>query len=101
MIEGRIDTRGNFRVTKLRDRGHPEAGQYLKRVLQTWSFVPYKQGVIKYYFNLPTRLENMKIQIDLRRLEKNFDYIGPNDVLKNGMLCFVEGISGKSIMLRN
>jgi len=99
MIEGRVDEKGDFSVSKIRDRGHPEAGKYVNDILSTWRFMPYKKGVIKFYFNVPTRKENMKVQIDLRRLEKNFDYVGPNDYLTDGALCYVQGIDNWNIML--
>ena len=99
MIEGSVNVNGKFAITRFRDRGHPEAGQYIKNVVESWTFMPYKKGLIKYYFNVPTRMENMKIQIDVRKLVKNFDFIGPNDYLKNGLLCYVEGIEGNNIMI--
>jgi len=101
MIEGVVDDNGNFRVAKLRDRGHPKAGSYIKSVVSSWRFTPYRRGRIRYYFNVPTRLENMKIQIDLRDMEKNFTYIGPRHQLKNGILCYVDGLNSKSIMVIN
>ncbi len=99
LIEGKVSTKGGFSVSKIRDRGHPEAGKYISEILATWSFLPYKKGALRFYFNVPTRKENMKIQIDLRRLEKNFDYVGPNDYLTNGTLCYVQGIDNWNIML--
>ncbi len=99
MIEGEIGEKGSFRVLKIRDRGHPEAGKYISDILNTWSYMPYKKGTIKFYFNVPTRKENMKVQIDLRRLEKNFDFVGRNDYLTDAVLCYVQGLDNWSIML--
>lgn len=99
MIEGEIGGKGGFSVSKIRDRGHPEAGKYINDILSTWRFMPYKKGTIKFYFNVPTRKENMKVQIDLRRLEKNFDYVGPNDYLTDAALCYIRGLDNWNIML--
>ncbi len=97
MVEGRIDNDGNFNIRKIRDRGHPQAGHYIRNVLSSWKFKQYKKGTIRYYFNVPTRLENMKIQIDTRGLNKNRKHVRQSDFLKNGILCYAVGISRKNI----
>lgn len=99
MLEGAIGENGSFVITKLRDRGHPKAGQYIQTVLRSWRFTPYRTGTIRYYFNVPTRLESMKVQIDLRRMQKNFRYIGPYHHLQDGILCFVKGLDSNSIKI--
>ncbi len=101
MVEGVIYANGNFTITRLRDRGHPKAGQYIRRVMSTWKFKQYKKGRIRYYFNVPSRREEMKVQIDLRRLEKNYKFIGPGERVKNGVLCYVDGIGSDNIMVMN
>lgn len=100
-VEGRIDVNGNFAIESLRDRGHPQAGHYIRKVLSSWKFKQYRYGKIKYYFNVPTRKENMKVQIDMRDLQKNFKFIGPGDYLKTGILCYAKGLSRKNIMISN
>lgn len=101
MVEGEIDALGRFRLTKVVDRGHPRAGRYIRGILSSWTFVRYKQGTIRYYFNVPTRLENMKVQIDTRDLRKNFKTVGPNDLVSDGLLFYIEGLSPRNIMLIN
>ncbi len=101
MVEGFVDGSGNFSVAKVRDRGHPKAGNYLRRVLSSWHFSPYRKGTVRYYFNVPTRLENMKVQIDVSGMEKNFKFIGPTNQLKDGILCYVDGLNTRSIKVFN
>lgn len=101
MLEGRIDYFGNFHILRVVDRGHPKAGRYVYQVLSSWKFVPYKMGLVRYYFNVPTRMENMKVQIDARRLKKNFKYIGPGDLLKDGLMYYIDGLHPKNIMIVN
>ena len=100
-LQGRVETDGNFIIEKLQDRGHPKAGLYIREVLNTWKFYPYKIGAISYYFNVPTRMERMKMQIDLTGLSKNPKYLGPNNLIKNGLLYYVEGIGRKNVMIMN
>ena len=101
MVHGEIDANGNFVVNKVQDKGHPKAGRYIKKVLASWKFVHYKMGIIKYYFNVPSRIEQMKVQIDLRGLEKNLKYIGPKSYVKDGMLYYIEGIDKSNIRIIN
>ncbi|MFQ5602803.1 MAG: hypothetical protein ACE5HS_06000 [bacterium] len=101
MILGVIDVEGNFTITAIRDKGHPKAGQYIKSVMESWRFVQYKQGIIKYYFNVPTKMEHMKVQIDLRGLKRNLKYVDRKDKLENGMIYHFEGIDRNNIMIIN
>ena len=99
MVEGNIDANGNFTITRIRDKGHPKAGRYIKSVLKTWKFLQYKLGTVKYYFNVPTRYEHMKVQIDLRGLRKNLKFIGPREYLKTGVLYYIDGLNRNNIMI--
>ena len=100
-VQGTIDASGNFIIQKLNDRGHPKAGSYIRKILNSWKFSPYKTGAINYYFNVPTRMERMKMQIDLTELSKNPKYLGPNKLIKNGLLYYVEGIGRNNVMIMN
>lgn len=101
LIEGHVDANGNFFINRVKDRGHPEAGRYIKKVLDSWKFVQYKMGPIQYYFNVPSRMENMKVQIDLRKLKKNPRYVSPMDLLKDGMVYYIAGLERKNVMMVN
>jgi len=99
MVDGSIDYFGNFHIQRVLDRGHPRAGNYIRQVMATWKFVPYKCGEVRYYFNVPTRMENMKVQIDARGLKTNYKYLSPNNVLKDGLMYYIEGLKPKNIMI--
>ncbi len=99
IVEGAIDAGGHFSIAKLHDNGHPQAGHYIRQVLSTWKFKQYKKGTIRYYFNVPTRQENMKIQIDARGLQRNLKFVGDADVVQTGVLCYAFGILSKNIMV--
>ncbi len=101
MVAGNIDKEGEFVVKRIHDKGHPKAGQYIKRILNTWNFVQYKIGKIKYYFNVPTKMEHMKVHIDLRGLKKNLKYVKRKNNIKNGMIYYFEGIDRNNIMIIN
>jgi hypothetical protein len=101
MVEGRIDADGNFGIQRLRDRGHPKAGQYIKNVMSTWKFTQYMQGTIRYYFNVPTRMEHMKVQIDMRGLERNTKFVERRDKVEMGLIYYIEGIASNNIMIIN
>jgi len=101
LVQGTVDPGGNLIIEKLQDRGHPKAGLYIREVLNSWKFSPYKIGAISYYFNVPTRMERMKMQIDLTGLSKNPKYLGPNKLIKNGLLYYIEGIGRNNVMIRN
>lgn len=101
LVEGSIDASGNFFINRIKDRGHPEAGRYIKKILDSWKFVQYKVGPIQYYFNVPSRMENMKVQIDLRQLRKNPKHLSPGDLLKDGMVYYIEGLERDNVMIVN
>ncbi|NIR51887.1 hypothetical protein GWO43_25265 [candidate division KSB1 bacterium] len=100
-IEGFIDVDGNFLILRVNDRGHPRAGTYIRDVLETWKFLQYKTGIIKYYFNVPTSMENMKVQIDLRGLQKNARFVGPYEEVQDGLIYYLDGLNQKNVMLIN
>lgn len=99
MVEGTIDLEGNLVIQKVRDKGHPKAGEYIKKILGTWKFVQYKTGIIRYYFNVPTRMEHMKVQIDMRGLERHARFAEATDRIETGMVYYVEGINSANVMI--
>jgi len=101
MLEGFVDAEGLFVINRVNDRGHPKAGRYIREILGTWRFMPYKTGRIRYYFNVPTNMEHMKVQIDLRALQKNKRYVGLYDEVEDGMIYFFEGIDQNNVMMIN
>ena len=100
-VKGEIDFEGNFVIRELRDKGHPRAGQYIQKILSSWKFAQYKMGAIKYYFNVPTKMERMKVQIDIRELERNPKFTRVNDTIRDGMIYFIDGLSRNNIMIIN
>lgn len=100
-VDGHIDQEGNLVIERIFDKGHPRAGRYIQKILNTWKFVQYKTGPIKYYFNVPTKIEHMKVQIDVRGLQKNLKYANKNDQIKDGLLYYFQGITKKNVMIIN
>ncbi len=101
VVEGVVDPEGNLVLNRVNDRGHPQAGRYIRETLSTWKFMQYKTGRIRYYFNVPTNIEHMKVQIDLRGLEKNKKYVGPYDEVQDGLIYYFEGIDQNNVMMIN
>jgi hypothetical protein len=97
MIDGEIDENGNFTIERMLDRGHPKAGQYIQKIMTSWKFVQYKSGKIKYYFNVPTKAERMKVQIDITDLSRNLKFVGRTDFLKDGLLYYIEGLKARNV----
>ena len=100
-VQATIDVNGNLFINRLLDKGHPKAGQYIREVLASWGYLQYKTGTIKFYFNVPTRDESRKVQIDLRGLEKNPRFVGYRDLLEDGMVYYIEGIGLNNIKMIN
>jgi|GEM_PF-1210987 len=99
MVDGVIDEVGILTIKRVRDGGHPKAGSYVRQVVSSWRFLPYKMGSIRYYFNVPTRMENMKVQVDVSRLIRNPSHLSNRVFLKDGVLCHVEGLARDNIMI--
>jgi len=100
-VAATIDDNGKLFINRLIDKGHPKAGQYIKEILSSWSYLQYKTGSIKFYFNVPTRDERRKLQIDMRGLEPNRRFVGYKDLVKDGMVYYIEGIGRNNITLLN
>jgi hypothetical protein len=100
-VSGTIDYDGNLIIERIFDKGHPRAGRYIQKILTSWKFVQYKTGPIKYYFNVPTRIEHMKVQIDVRGLQRNLKFAGEHDQIKNGLLYYCVGLKKSNVMIIN
>lgn len=98
-VSGFIDHDGNFIIKRVIDKGHPRAGRYIERTLNTWKFVQYKTGPIKFYFNVPTKIEHMKVQIDVRGLQPNLEFATAGDQVKDGLLYHIEGLTKNNVMI--
>ncbi len=98
-VDASIDDAGLLTITRVRDRGHPQAGRYLRSVLSTWQFRPYKMGKIRFYFNVPTHLERMKVQIDVSQMERNAAFLTDRIVVRDGVLCYVQGLQRNNIVV--
>jgi len=99
MVDGVIDEMGILTIKRVRDGGHPRAGTYVRKVVSSWRFLPYKMGLIRYYFNVPTRMENMKVQVDVSGLERNPANYTYRMFLRDGVLCHVQGLGRNNIMI--
>jgi hypothetical protein len=76
--------------------GHTEAGMMIQRVLKTWIFTPYKTGIIRFWFNLPSKGE--KLIIDTSGLERKRT-IDSDIPIYNGRLYYIEGIPTNEIQV--
>ena len=76
--------------------GHTGAGMMIQRAIRTWVYTPYKTGLIRFWFNLPSK--GKKLIIDTSGLEKKRDI--PNHVpIFDGQIHFVEGIRPEELLL--
>jgi hypothetical protein len=98
-VNGFIDLDGNLVIERVFDKGHPRAGRYIQKILSTWKFMQYKTGPIKYYFNVPTKIEHMKVQIDIRGLQRNLNFADVHDQVKDGLLYYCEGLKKNNVMI--
>ena len=73
-----IDIRGKLLINKKSGAGHPSATKYIQNILSTWGYFPYKTGIIKFYFNAPSKTK--KLIIDRNGLKKNIKMTEDKDV---------------------
>lgn len=78
----------------IKDHGHPDAGQYIERILNTWVYLPRKQGTIIFYFNAPSR--GKKLIIDSSRLMKN-DNIPDKVDVRDGLLYYINNLDREEV----
>lgn len=97
-ILGRIGPDGSLLFDPIDDvycPGHTKAGEMISRVLQTWSYTPYKEGPITIRFNVGAI--GKKVTIDISKLTRK-DGVDPETPIKIGRLHFVDnGLRGGEV----
>jgi len=93
-ITARIDERGRLFINEMRSGGHTEAGLLIQDALQTWIYTPYKTGIIKFFFNLPSK--GKKLIIDTSGLRRRKD-IPPDKPIYDGHVYFINGVKPKEV----
>ena len=93
LIKAKIE---NGKITKLKihDIGSKKAGELVVEAIETWCYTPYKDGEIKFWFNLATEKE--KFKIDPMSLEKAKEY--EKYPIKDGKLYHIKGMKNKAII---
>jgi hypothetical protein len=77
--------------------GHTEAGLLIQQAIKTWTYMPYKTGVIRFWFNLPSR--GNKLEIDVSGLKRKADI--PDFVpLFDGRLHLVDGVPPGQVQVK-
>ncbi len=89
-IRANVDPDGSLSFDPVSDvicPGHTKAGEMISRVLQTWSFKPYKVGSIIIRFNVGAIGKKLTIDISKLVLKEGIESDTP---IKIGKLYFVE-----------
>lgn len=89
-ILANVDPDGSLSFDPVRDvicPGHTKAGEMISRVLQTWSFKPYKVGSIIIRFNVGAIGKKLTIDISKLVLKEGIESDTP---IKIGKLYFIE-----------
>jgi hypothetical protein len=74
--------------------GHTDAGMAIQNSLKTWIYTPFRSGIIRFWFNLPSK--GKKLIIDTSGLRRKWEI--PNDIpIYNGQLHFIQGIPTNEI----
>ncbi|MCD6117323.1 hypothetical protein J7K93_09930 [bacterium] len=89
-----IDERGRLFINEMRSGGHTEAGLLIQDALQTWIYTPYKTGIIKFFFNLPSK--GKKLIIDTSGLRRKDD-IPPDKPIYDGHVYFINGVKPSEV----
>ncbi len=77
--------------------GHTEAGVMIQNALRTWIYKPYKMGIIKFWFNLPSK--GKKLIIDTGGLYRRGEL--PQYVpLYDGLIYYIEGITIDELQIK-
>ena len=64
IVTATVGTDGALSINQINDRGHPEAGQYIRERLSTWVYTTCKLGTIGFWFNAGA----LQITIDAAQL---------------------------------
>jgi hypothetical protein len=89
-IEAEIEENGLLRITKHQFSGHNEIGQTIIDAMTTWRYFPYKQGRIRFWYNLAS-LSEVKLELDASRLNRN-QSIPAQVPVDDGLLYWIDGI---------
>jgi hypothetical protein len=74
--------------------GFPQAGNYIERILNTWTYFPHKRGTIKFHFNVGSRA--YKLIIDDTGLQRNPDI--PEKIrVRNGLMYYIKGLNSSQV----
>lgn len=74
--------------------GHTEAGMLIQRTLKTWMYTPFKTGVIRFWFNLPSKGRKLIVDTSgLRRKAQIPEYVP----IFNGKIHLVDGLENDKI----
>jgi hypothetical protein len=76
--------------------GHTEAGLMIQKALKTWIYTPYKQGTIKFWFNLPSK--GRKVIIDLSGLKRK-DSIPRHIPIYTGQIHLIDGLENSELQI--
>ena len=99
-ITGRVGPDGSLLFDPIEDvycPGHTKAAEMISRVLQTWSYKPYKEGQITIRFNVGAI--GKKLTIDISKLERK-EGVDPDAPIKIGRLHLIEnGLSGGEVKI--
>jgi hypothetical protein len=93
-----IDEQGRllFSQKDILMEGHTEAGLMIQKALKTWIYTPYKQGTIKFWFNLPSK--GRKVLIDLKDLKRK-DSIPRHIPIYTGQIHLIDGLENSEIQI--
>lgn len=97
-INGRVDDQGRliFSQNDVLMEGHTEAGMMIQSALRTWVYTPYKSGVIRFWFNLPSK--GRKLIMDTRDLKRR-EEIPLHIPIYDGKIHLVEEIPSHEILV--
>lgn len=84
IVTATVGRDGALSITRINDRGHPEAGQYIRERLSTWVYTTCKHGIIRFWFNAGA----LQITIDATQLVVSNPAGAP---VNDGQMHFVIG----------
>lgn len=93
-----VDGRGRllFSQEDVLMEGHTEAGMMIQQALKTWVYTPYKSGMIRFWFNLPSK--GKKLIIDTQGLRRKGEVPGHVPIY-DGRLYLIEGIPNQDVQV--
>lgn len=95
-ITYRINESGRLIFKEIQDVGHGDAGNMIRKAMDTWLYKPYKTGTIRFWFHLQSK--GTKVWIDVSELERKPDI--PAEVqVYNGQVYYINDINSKDIRL--